>query len=77
MSYRAYHDYDDDRVYALGVGSGGAGESYIPFCLSGVQGAVQDALGEAEFDGAVRGLLVDHEAWEGLDAMKGRGLRSS
>jgi hypothetical protein len=49
MSYRAYHDHDDDRVYALGVGSGGAGESDIPFCLSGVQGvAVQDALAEAE-----------------------------
>ena len=40
---------DVDGVYALGVGSGGAGESDIPFCLSGVQGvAVQDALAEAE-----------------------------
>jgi hypothetical protein len=40
---------DVDGVYALGVSSGGAGESDIPFCLSGVQGvAVLDALAEAE-----------------------------
>jgi len=29
---------DVDGVYALGVSSGGAGESDIPFCLSAVQG---------------------------------------
>jgi hypothetical protein len=40
---------DVDGVYALGVSSGGAGESDIPFCLSAVQGvAVQDAPAEAE-----------------------------
>ena len=37
-------------------------------CLSGVQGVpVQDALAEAELTELFEDLLVDHEAWEGLD----------
>jgi hypothetical protein len=45
-----------------------AGESDIPFCLSGVQGSSGSGCPRGgRVDGAVRGLLVDHEAWEGLD----------
>ena len=57
-----------DGVYALGVGSGGAGESDIPFCLSGVQGvAVQDVLAEAELTELSRSSRRSRGAWEELD----------
>ena len=40
---------DVDGIYALVLAAEAAGESDIPFCLSGVQGVpVQDALAEAE-----------------------------
>jgi hypothetical protein len=45
-----------------------AGESDIPFCLSGVAGSSGSGCPRGgRVDGAVRGLLVDHKAWERLD----------
>ena len=60
------------------MGSGGAGESDIPFCLSGVQGvAVQDVLAEAELGGkdiAESGdLLYEGERTEVADWLRAYG----
>jgi hypothetical protein len=69
---------DVDGVYALGVGHGGGpGVGYL-VCLIGVQAVpVQDAIAEAELTELFEVFSSINEAWEGLDVMKGRGLRSS